>query len=118
LDSWLQNAIPIRKMFDWFFTIYQTRNSGRSWEIKEKTAEKLSHVLESKYPPVYKVLMEAKLDALGEQEAILDEKEAYLETQKNRKLLKPGQKMALHDFSHNRATSDVVPSDWDQQLTS
>ena len=118
MDSWLQNAIPIRRMFDWFFTIYQTRNSGRSREIKEKTAEKLIHVFESKYPQIYKVLMEAKLDAVGQHEPILDEKLAYLETQKNRKLLKPGRKMVLHDFSHNRATADVVPSDWDEQLTS
>jgi hypothetical protein len=118
LDSWLKNAIPIKKMFDWFVRIYTIRNSTSSWERNEKIIDKLTHVLECKYPEIYKIFKEAKLDVLGELEQTMEQRMKVIENLRKVKLLKPGQKMEWPYPSGGRVSADVAPSDWNEQLTS
>jgi hypothetical protein len=115
LDSWLENAIPIRKMYDWFVKIYTVRNPNSSWERNGKIAEKLTYLFENKYPEIYKIFKETKLDILGELEPTTEQS---LERLKKASLLEPGKSMKWPYTSNNQVVADLVPPDWDEQLTS
>jgi hypothetical protein len=35
-DSWLQNALPIREMFDYFFSLYRGRNNNSDTDLSDE----------------------------------------------------------------------------------
>ena len=117
LDSWLENAIPIRKMYDWFVKIYTMRNNS-SWERNEKIVNKLTHVFESKYPDIYRIFKESKLGVISEPEPTIEQRMGVIENIRKVKLLEPRQKMKWTYYYNNRAVADLIPPDWNEQLTS
>jgi hypothetical protein len=89
LQSWLDDAIPIRSMFDLFITLYIGKNNSTN-ELNKETIEKLTKILENNYSDVYQKLLKARSYA----------------TQKSTT------ETIGHTFSY------VVPKDWYQQIKS
>jgi len=121
-NSWLHNALPIREMFDFFFKLYRGKDNSSDTELSEKTIEKLTRILDRKYPEIYKQLVESKLATIDEKKSVIEDKMSQLEIEKSIRLstkrIKPGESRRVYigrstlTFTFN----PPVPKDWYSQL--
>ena len=123
-DSWLQNALPVREMFDLFFELYRAKENNSDTELAEKTIQKLTRIFERKHPAIFKQLSDAKLTSIGFFSSIEERKISELEQIKaiksSTRLRKPGEPRREYAGSSYIKIRFVhpKPKDWYSQLVS
>jgi hypothetical protein len=96
-SSWLQYAIPISSMFDLFLSLYGHEIKSTK-ELHQKTIEKLTGILENKFPEIYKEMIDARSRTIEEVSA---------------------RKIGSNTYSiRSHAYTFVVPKDWHKQIES
>jgi hypothetical protein len=94
---WLQYAIPISSMFDLFLSLYGHEIKATK-ELHQKTIEKLTSILENKFPEIYRKMIEARSRTIEKVSA---------------------RKIGSNPYSiRSDAYSFVVPKNWDKQIES
>ena len=130
-NNWLEDAVPLKLMFDLFARLYSDNKEGTKKTVNLKILNGLNKIIKTKYPLYYKefnnkIKNNKELKRKSEQRIekyneVIDKVDDFFEAEEKKKSFNEYKnkksKYEIPTIFDNKAHARVLPKDWEEQLS-